>query len=250
MHVVVFPCDPLLPVADEEALAAAQVQVATLGRAPFEIEWPIALQDRAGRTKPNYGLIHEGRTWRVHFLGEDFTVDAHRGVELLARLLADPSATWTPLELEQGFRVSVRSTLARSESEGLSVGDAIEAPLELATRSDVVALRERSRELTRARDRAVEEGRELEAEEAERELAALRAHASKLVGRGGRSRVEGAPEKARKNVSKHLRAALAAIQEENNAVAAHLGDRLQIGNKLTYTPEAGEVWTVRFPKEN
>lgn len=246
-HVVVFPLWPDLPPTIVAALVRSRVWIADLDPDRLTIRWPQELHAETAPDLPAYAFLAEGATWRVHFLGESFTVRAVKGVLLLARLLDDPSQTWTPLELERGFRIADRDSPAAPDEDGLVVADEIGATLEAADPKQLAVYRQELVRLQRQLAQAEAEGREIEIAEATQELADWQARIDESVGLGGRARLTGAKERARKNISKLINEALDRISRENTRVGKHLRQRVRLGSSLTYTPDAGEVWRVRFP---
>ncbi len=247
-HVTIFPRWPSLSPSDLSALSEKGVHLADLDPVSLRIRWPDALRRDAAPTVPDYALIHEGATWRVHFLGDCFTILDKTGVTYLARLLHDPANSWTALEVQRGYRTAApRQTEAKPE-DGTELSDQMENPLHASEGQGVARLR---RLLTPLRNQIAEAERTGDVvgeREARAALAKLLPGANQVIGRDDRSRVSGAAEKARKNVSKQINQALDAIEQSREPVARHIRDHLTLGLSMTYSPTRGEAWHVVFPK--
>jgi predicted component of type VI protein secretion system len=212
------------------------------------IRWPDALRRDAAPTVPDYGLIHEGATWRVHFLGDSFTILDKTGVMYLARLLHDPSNAWTALEVQRGYRTEAPRQAEAQPEDGTELSDQMENLLHASNGQGAARLRRLLTPLRRQLAEAERTGDVIGEREARAELAKLLPGANQVIGRDARSRVSGAAEKARKNVSKQINQALAAIEREREPVARHIRDHLTLGLSMTYSPTRGEAWHVVFPK--
>lgn len=247
LHVVVFPVWPDVPMTAVAALSSRGVHVADLDPVSLVIRWPDALRRDAAPTVPEYGFIHEGATWRVHFLGESFTIPDKTGVVYLARLLNDPSNAWTALEVQRGYRTEAPQQSSEKPEDGTELSDLMENPIHASDDQGMARLRRLLTPLRRQLAEAQRKGDVIEEREARAALAKILPGTSQVVGRDDRSRVSGAAEKARKNVSKQINQALAAIEQRREPVARHIRAHLTFGLSMTYSPTRGEAWRVVFP---
>lgn len=247
-HVTIFPRWPSLSPSDLSALSEKGVHLADLDPVSLGIRWPDALRRDATPTVPDYALIHEGATWRVHFLGDSFTILDKTGVMYLARLLHDPSNAWTALEVQRGYRTEAPRQAEAQPEDGTELSDQMENPLHAAGGQDMARLRRLLTPLRNQLAKAERTGDVVGEREARAALAKLLPGANQVIGRDDRSRVSGAAEKARKNVSKQINQALAAIEQGREPVARHIRDHLTLGQSMTYSPTRGEAWHVVLPK--
>ncbi len=247
-HVVVFPIWPELPAATISSLTATGVFVADLDPASLAIRWPQELVGIAAPKVPDYGLICEGASWRIHFLGDELTIKSRTGVIHLARLLNDPTASWTPLEIQAGRRTTPLHQLPAHPEDGTEISETMEMPLPAASGSDLARLRRTLAPLRLQLAEAIRTGDTASEREARADIAKFLPSSTQISGRDNRPRVTGAAEKARKNVSKQINAVLDIIEDERPTIGRHLREHLTLGQSMTYSPPRGEVWKVVFPK--
>ena len=245
-QVVVLPVWPDLPAATITALAGAGVHVADIAADTLAIRWPDALTDDTTPGVPEYGLLWESASWRLHFLGEEFTISDRIGVLYLARLLDDPSLVWSPQELQRGEQSNEKTRPAAPRSELREVEE-IESAMPATDREALQQYKDRVAFLTPRLAAAKAGGRKAEAKKISEEIDTLDDEIRSVEGLGNRVRNSGTDERARKAVSKALTEAFAEIAKRNAAIAKRLDGRTHRGWDLTYTPERGEVWQVRFP---
>ena len=247
LHIVVFPVWPDVPLTAAAALSSRGVYTADLDPASLSIRWPREFTTTAAPSVPEYGLIFEGASWRIHFLGDTFTIPHKTGVVYLGRLLDDPTNIWTPLEVQRGYRTQAPKQAAQPE-DGTQISESMETPLRAATGQDMARLRKLTAPLRLQLAEAERTGDAASEREARAALAKLIQGTNQISGRNYRSRVSGADEKARKNVSKQINEVLAVIEDTRASVGRHIREHLTPGQSMTYSPPRGEVWRVDFPK--
>jgi hypothetical protein len=109
------------------------------------------------------------------------------------------------------------------------------------------AYERRLAELREAREAAERRADELRAQQVEEELEALRRELSRAFGRGGRQRVAVRPaERARVNVTRSIRLAIARVGELSPELGGHLDERIKTGWFCCYKPAAGQRISWRF----
>ena len=248
-HVVVFPLWPEWPAATVSALSAKGVFLADLDPDSLTIRWPRELMAGASSTVPSYGLIFEGASWRLHFLGEICTLPEKTGVLYLARLLDDPVNSWTPIEVQRGYRLQPLHTPSARPEDGTDISEAIDTPLRGATNVGIAVIRRKRKELDAELAKAIRDHDTVVENELRQELAELDAGTTQVAGLDNRARVSGADEKARKNVSKQIEGLLKLIENRHARIGQHIRDHLTLGSCMTYSPTRGEVWQVVFPKK-
>jgi len=167
-------------------------------------------------------LVREGETWMCLCGGDSFRLKDTKGVQLLARLVADPGKEIHALDLSG----------ARAEGI-LDTGDAGEM-LDAAARTHY---RRRVEELRAEIEEAEGFNDPGRAERARDELEIITAELSRAFGLGGRSRRAGsAAERARVNVQRRLKDAVRRIAEQNPDAGKHLEWALKTGMYCTYDP--------------
>jgi hypothetical protein len=175
----------------------------------------------AADTAPRFDLRRDGGVWTVRCAGSEFHLKDSRGLQILARLIAEP-----------GREHHVTDLLAPPGEHGLveDSGAALDAEAIGQYRERLGELRA---ELAEAEDWA-DAGR---AERARTEIEALTSELARGTGLGGRARRAGATsEKARINVRRRLVDAIARIGEHSPALADHLTVAVKTGNFCSYQP--------------
>lgn len=212
MHPLAGQARALLRRLEPPRAASAQGELAPRESAP-----PGAGPSRAG----SFSLTSQGDAWLVRHQGRSFTVRDMRGMRLLARLVERP-----------GVEVHV---LALSGDDGQelgesSAGDLLDAPAR-------EAYRRRLSDIEAALDEAeadVDAGR-LERLRYERQQ--LVQELSRAVGLGGRARQAGsATERARVNVQKRLKQAMARITSADAEAGAYLDQAIRTGAFCSFRP--------------
>lgn len=174
----------------------------------------------------------EGR-WAVASPHGDGAVPDSLGMGQLAQLLATPGTEVAAVDLA-----------------GASAADAVPLASDLGAALDARAKREYRERITELRaeiDEADAHNDLARAEKHRVELDALIGELKRAVGLGGRDRPQGSgAEKARINVARSLRRAIAAVEAEVPALGAHLRVSVRTGHRCAYAPEpaAALTWDV------
>lgn len=185
----------------------------------------LGLHERAkalGAPAPSSDLLTlscEGDVYLVALDGEQHRVRGGKGMQFLAQLVAHP-----------GREIHVLELLAiDTESDA---GSVLDAKAKERYRARIAELRS---ELAEAEENA-DLGR---AQRFRSELDALSAELARAIGLGGRDRRAGSTaERARINVQRRLKAAVAAIGAQSKAIEAHLERSLKTGTFCSYDPPA------------
>jgi hypothetical protein len=186
-----------------------------------------ASADARAETKPNANakagvvIALEGEVWRVEQGERNIRVRDSRGMRLLARLLERPDEEIHVLALASDDGGSVAETTA---------GEIIDERARQAYRQRLAELSEDLEEAERNADR----GR---IEKARREREALEAELARAVGLGGRSRQAGsATERARVNVQRRIKDAIARVAESDAAIGRTLERSVRTGTFCCFRP--------------
>jgi hypothetical protein len=216
--------------------AEARAAVAVLRRLADLIE------DAAAPEACGNVFRREGEYWTVCFAGSLARLADAKGLRVLARLLADPGREFLAVDLEedgrQVHRPAASAARARAGTGELRVrpdlGDA--GPLLDATAKTAYKARldEVAAELEEA-ERANDAGRAATAA-AERDF--LVRELARAVGLAGRDRrAASLAERARLNVTRAIRAAMAHLAPANPPLGAHLAATIRTGRYCCYTPD-------------
>ncbi len=167
-------------------------------------------------------FCREGDYWSLSFAGHTVRVRDLKGMQYLARLLADPGRDFHVLDL-LGDR--------RSGSSDMDAGPLLDAQAKSAYRRRLTEIEE-----------DIEEARTMRnperASQAEAERDFLLRELSRAVGLGGRDRLAGsASERARASVTRAVRHAMTRIREYHPALAAHLEHATRTGTYCAYVPD-------------
>jgi hypothetical protein len=204
-----------LPIAEQLHEVATAQQMAELLRKTSQVE-----PTQRATLRP------EGGVWRIEFNGTDVHVPDLKGFWHLRELVCRPREFVPALAL-----------IGASSEEPLPRGDT--GPL-----LDREALRQYRRRLAELDDAAVHrDANRLAKRSAERD--ALIAELKRATGLGGRPRRSGSPaEKARLNVTRTIRHAIADLSTKVPDLAAHLDESIVTGVSCCYEPRANIVWTT------
>jgi tetratricopeptide (TPR) repeat protein len=162
-----------------------------------------------------FQLRQEGETWELSFSGRSFRLRDSRGIQLLSRLVEHAGRELHVLTLASD---EVGSSLLDG-----GLGDGLDAR---AKRE----YRERLGELEREIALAEADNDAGRLEKLRRELAALQSELSCVVGLSGKSRAGGPSERARVNVQRRLKDAIARIAEVDAECGAYLERYVRTGN--------------------
>jgi hypothetical protein len=175
-------------------------------------------------------LRPEGGTWHIQYNGTDVHVPDLKGLWHLRELLARPHQP-----------VAALSLIGASSDEPLPTADT--GPV--LDREALRQYRQRLAELDDELDAAAlrRDGKRQAARSAERQ--ALIEELKRATGLGGRPRRSGSPaEKARVNVTRTIRHAIAELAPRAPDVAAHLEESIATGVECCYEPKVDIVWTT------
>jgi hypothetical protein len=176
----------------------------------------------------------EGEYWSIVYAEDAFRLRDSKGLQYLARLLAVPGDEVHALELVGANKVAVRRADIGDELELGGFGDAGE----LLDAQAKAAYRQRLGELETEVEEA-ETWNDLErAARAREEREFIARELSAAVGLGGRDRrAASAAERARVNVTRAIKSALARIDENSSALGAHLERTVRTGVFCSYRPD-------------
>ncbi len=176
----------------------------------------------------------EGEYWSIVYEGDAFRLRDSKGLQYLARLLAAPGEELHALELAGADTVGVRKTAVEDGLEVRGFGDAgelLDAQAKAAYRQRLEELEEEIEEAEAWNDTERAANAREEREFIARELSAA-------VGLGGRDRRgASAAERARVNVTRAIKSALARIDEHSSALGAHLERTVRTGTFCSYSPD-------------
>ena len=165
-------------------------------------------------------LERDGDIWRIRAGPESATLAHITGLEQLARLLHVP-----------GVDIGAADLNGTHQAPADDLGPALDAR---AKRE----YRQRINELQADIDEAERWADPERAESARRELDALISELRRAIGLSGRDRPQGSgSERARINVTRNIRRAIAAIDKVAPQLAAHLTVSIRTGHHCTYAPE-------------
>jgi tetratricopeptide (TPR) repeat protein len=183
-----------------------------------------------GRAAPGVAeLRRRGEHWALTFGGAEVVLPDLKGLDYLARLLAEPGREFAALELA-------------------AVGGAVvEAGLPVLDDEAKASYRRRLREVEEDIDEAVAASDLARQQLAERDKEYLVAELTRAVGLGGRSRTTGGTaERARTAVTRTLRYALTRVAEVHPDLGRHLARTVRTGAWCSYQPDplAPVTWRV------
>lgn len=174
----------------------------------------------SGHRAPKLELRPSGALWLLSGFGEEVAVKDSRGMQMIARLVAEPGRELHVLELAG----------ATGEVDGGDAGPALDARARDAYRA-------RLRELTSERDEAESSGDRGRVERTSAEIEALHAELERAFGLGGRERKQGtASERARSNVQRRITHAVAQIAAASPRFGEHLTAAIRTGTYCVYSP--------------
>jgi hypothetical protein len=233
----------LAPAAQQTHLAAARALCERMGARPLlaRLHAESAESADSARTRSFRGLStssrasapatitmeRDGDRWTVRGLGASGVIKSSRGVEMLARLVAEPGRELKALVLAAGDDAEA------SALDG-DAGEHIDGEARDAYRQRLRELRGEIEEADEGGDLARKERLLTEAEALDKEL-------RRAVGLGGRLRkASAASERARSNVQRRLTDAIKRIAAVDEALGAHLTRTVRTGNICSYLPSRAE----------
>ncbi len=183
-----------------------------------------ACERRRGASGASLTIERDGDVWRLAFAGAVHRIKHNRGIELVARLVAEPTREVHALEL------------AGSElADGGDAGEVLDREAIAAYRARVAELREELDEAESFHD----PGRQARATA---ELEALQEQLAAGVGLGNRQRRSGAAnERARVNVQRRIADAIKKISELSPQLGHHLETSIRTGMVCSYDPRRNAV---------
>jgi tetratricopeptide (TPR) repeat protein len=230
-----------LATARELGMPALERQAAELARtlgmpepaSPVQIT-PVPVLERANE------FVREGEYWSISYEGSSFRMRDSKGLQYIATMLASPGRELHVFDLI-GSR-ELAGTHGREDAPTVrDLGDA-GALLDPEAKA---AYRSRLAEIDREIDEARSWGDDERAARAEEEREALIGQLAGAVGLGGRDRkAASAAERARVNITRAIKSAVARIAEQSPALGQHFAVTLRTGTFCSYMPDprAGSGW--------
>jgi tetratricopeptide (TPR) repeat protein len=184
----------------------------------------------------------DGDYWTIAYQGSVVHLKDTKGLRHLARLLAHPGREFhaTDLEAAEGRAAPAApvGSRSRAESGDLEVrpdlgdaGELLDRSAKAAYKARLDALREELEEAERFNDPT-------RAAKASAERDFLVAELARAVGLGGRDRRAAShAERARLNVTRAIRAAMAKLARANPSLGGHLSSTIRTGRYCSYTPD-------------
>jgi tetratricopeptide (TPR) repeat protein len=208
-----------LPIAQELRDEAAVQEIGELLARTVKVE-----EVRSAMLRP------EGGVWHITFAGKSIHVPDMKGLWHLRELVSRPRET-----------VSALSLIAAEAEDPVPVGDA--GPL-----LDREALRQYRRRLAEL-DEALEDAEVAHDISRHAKLSAERAallkELARATGLGGKARRTGSPtEKARLNVTRTIRHAIAYLATAHPELGTHLEESISTGVACSYEPRANVAWAI------
>lgn len=234
MHCLRALADAQQAAGNTTAAAAANAAAAGVGEragAVAHLAWPRPAVVRADTTDDPDGtpsepaqrhgtLTRSGNIWQLRVGSESASLTHVTGLEQIARLLCAP-----------GIEIAADDLNGTQPSPDNDVGPALDTRAKREYRQRINDLRADIDEAERWADPE-------RAEAARRELDALIAELRRAVGLSGRDRPQrSGSERARINVTRNIRRAIATIERSAPELAAHLTVSIRTGHHCTYTPE-------------
>jgi tetratricopeptide (TPR) repeat protein len=184
----------------------------------------------------------EGEYWTVRYEGSVALLKDAKGLRLLARLLGHPGREFHAVDLEAAGAQSQRpaSSAARERAGACELpvrpdlgdaGELLDASAKAAYKARLGELRAELEEAERFNDPS-------RAAKAAAERDFLVGELARAVGLGGRDRRAAShAERARLNVTRAIRAAMANLARANPSLGRHLAATIRTGRYCSYTPD-------------
>jgi predicted ATPase len=216
--------EALFPVPADEGHVLSSSAALRLALRLVRAEQSAAPRPPEGSEAPS--LRRAGELWAIRFGGQTVHLRATKGLDDLARLLAEPEREVHVLDL---FGAGV---------EEASTGAVLDATARRALEDRIRELQAELEEADAANDVARSEKLAVELDQVVDHLAAA-------LGLGGRGRTgAGTAERARQAVTRRLRATIRRIGEEHEALGRHLEASIRTGAFCAYRPEVPTRWDV------
>jgi tetratricopeptide (TPR) repeat protein len=195
-----------------------------------------SLHQRTGAHLADAAVFHrEGDYWSVAFEARTARLRDSKGLQYVARLLADPGRELHVLDLVAAGRAGSDESADPAGSRLVpDAGDAGELLDERAKQT----YRRRLTEIEEDIEEALTKGDVERAAQADAERECLVRELARAVGLGGRDRRAGsASERARSAVTRAIRQALTRIREHNSSLGDHLDRTIRTGAYCAYMPD-------------
>jgi hypothetical protein len=184
----------------------------------------------------------EGEYWTVCYEGSVVRLKDAKGLRHLARLLAHPGQEFHAVDLEaaegQAARAAPVGPPGRAGAGELAVRADLGDAGELLDPTAKAAYRARLAELRAELEEAEGRNDPVRAGEARQELDFLVGELARAVGLGGRDRRAAShAERARLNVTRAIRAAMANLGRADPALGRHLAVTIRTGRYCSYAPD-------------
>ncbi|WP_162231713.1 ATP-binding protein [Allosalinactinospora lopnorensis] len=243
----------LLEQAQDAALALG---MAALGRECASLREEPAAETVAAAEPTGAGAAsvfrREGDYWTLAYEGSLFRLRDTKGLHYLARLLAEPGREFHVVDLEAAEgpagEAPPRGSGARARDDGLRSRPGLGDAGELLDARAKAEYRARIEELRADLDEAESFNDPARAARNREEIDAIAHELAGAVGLGGRDRRAAShAERARLNVTRAIRAAMANIARSDPSLGRHLATTVRTGRYCCYTPDprAGTTWETR-----
>ena len=189
----------------------------------------------------------EGEYWSIAFAGQAFRLKDVKGLHYLVHLLRHPGREFHVLDLAaaEPEAPAGRPRPGPAREDGLHPARLCDAGPVLDSQARG-AYRARLRELEEELTEATAWADPVRAARAREEMQFLAGELAAAVGLGGRDRKAGsAAERARVNITRAIRAAVARIRAHSPALADHLKATIHTGTFCSYTPDPRALSTWR-----
>jgi len=193
----------------------------------------------------------QGEVWAITYAGMTIHLKDSKGLQYLSSLLRQPGREIHALELAKGMW-AVESRKGATAYRGLNVEQLMEQQLSVTGLGDAgPQLDEQAKAEYRRRLGDLEEdlqdaealGDDEGADKIREEREAILQELKSAVGLGGRDRLAAsAGERARVNITKHVKAAIGKINQELPDLGRHLRATIQTGTYCSYRPEPPVRW--------
>jgi hypothetical protein len=206
---------------------------------------PVAgARDAASSPEPTHGayvLRREGEYWSIRFDRDAFRLRDSKGLRYLAQLLGSPGREFLALELmTAGVGSGSERTAPRVRGQRREPGLRLSSGRtgEILDPKAKEAYRRRLEELQDELEEAEGGGDRERIARARGELDFVARELASAVGLGGRDRrAPSDVERARVNVTKAIKAAMARIGKHSPALAQHLASTIRTGTFCSYVPD-------------
>lgn len=206
--------------ATAESIGMTALAAACKGVAAPVVAAPVARTSQAGAPVT---IDRDGDVWRLRWSAEQVAVRDSRGMQMLAELVTRAGDDVHVLDLS---------------GEGGGVVDRGDAG-EMLDRTAIEKYKKRIAELSGALEDAEDRNDLGRAERLREELEALEDEVSRAVGLGGRvRRASNQVERARINVQRRIKAAVAQVDKLSPKLGAHLTRSIRTGSFCSYVPRA------------